>query len=134
MGAIYLADSPDTAWAEWYRQLAERGIPPVQGMPRDLWRWQVDLPRVADLRSTTALRAHAVDAPRPRSSDWSGFQRVGEALQAAGWPALVAPSAARPSGFVLCVFRTSDRPDGVEPVSPPERIDSPPVPPRGMTT
>jgi hypothetical protein len=57
--AMYLADSESTAWAEWYRAL-----------PRDLWRWEVDLPRVADL-STGAQRARVglppLDPKRARS-------------------------------------------------------------------
>jgi hypothetical protein len=49
--ALYLADSEQTAWAEWYRHLAERAIPPLAQMPRALWTWQVDV-EVADLSST----------------------------------------------------------------------------------
>ena len=65
-----------------------------------------------------ALRAQALAAPRPGRAEWPPFQRAGEALHQAGWPALVAPSAARPSGVVLCIFRAADRPAGLEP-SPP---------------
>ncbi len=49
VGAFYLAGDEETAWAEWYRQLAELGIPPAKSLPRDLWRIGVDLDRVADL-------------------------------------------------------------------------------------
>jgi RES domain-containing protein len=45
--AIYLADEEATAWAEWYRHLAERGVPPNAQMPRELWAWAVDV-AVAD--------------------------------------------------------------------------------------
>ena len=38
VAAIYLADEEETAWAEWYRVLAEIALPPTHGMPRDLWR------------------------------------------------------------------------------------------------
>lgn len=41
--ALYLADQEQTAWAEWYRHLAEAGLAPMQQMPRDLWTWQVDV-------------------------------------------------------------------------------------------
>jgi hypothetical protein len=41
LAAIYLADEEQTAWAEWYRVLAEMGLPPTHQMPRDLWRWTV---------------------------------------------------------------------------------------------
>jgi RES domain-containing protein len=135
VAALYLADSAQTAWAEWYRHLAERAIPPMQTLPRELWRWHVDLERVADLRSPEALAARGLSPPRPTRADWPRFQRVGEALHGAGWPALVAASAARPSGFVLCLFRPGPaHPAGIEPVPPPERVDEPPAPPRGMTT
>jgi RES domain-containing protein len=135
VGALYLADSAQTAWAEWYRHLAERAIPPMQTLPRELWRWHVDLERVADLRAPEALAARGLSAPRPTRVGWTPFQRVGEALHEAGWPALVTASAARPSGFVLCVFRRGTaQPAGIEPVPPPARVDEPPAPPRGMTT
>jgi hypothetical protein len=121
-------------WAEWYRHLAERALEPLAALPRELWGWDVDLPRVADLRDTGSLAALGLGAPRPGRDDWPPFQRVGEALHADGWTALVASSAARPAGHVLCVFRAVARPSGVRPCSPPERVDMPPAPPRGMTT
>jgi hypothetical protein len=62
VAALYLAGSAETAWAEWYRHLAERAIPPMQTLPRDLWRWQVDLEHVADLRAPEAL-AHGTCRP-----------------------------------------------------------------------
>lgn len=65
VGAYYLADSAETAWAEWYRSLAELGIPPAQALPRDLWRIGVSLERVADL-STEARLARVGLRPRRR--------------------------------------------------------------------
>ncbi|MHB1534728.1 MAG: RES domain-containing protein [Acidimicrobiales bacterium] len=53
--AWYLADEPATAWAEWYRALAGTGLPPARALPRDLWRWSVDLERVALLDSEERL-------------------------------------------------------------------------------
>jgi hypothetical protein len=44
---LYLADEPDTAVAEWYRYLAERGLPPSAAIPHDHHVWRVDL-TVAD--------------------------------------------------------------------------------------
>jgi hypothetical protein len=46
--ALYLADDDATAWAQWYRHPAERGLPPHEQMPRDLWQWEIDV-EVADL-------------------------------------------------------------------------------------
>jgi hypothetical protein len=45
--ALYFADSEDTVWAEWYRFLAEAGLPPRQALPRDLWRRRIELPQIA---------------------------------------------------------------------------------------
>ena len=108
IGAIYFADSPATVWAEWYRALAEAAIPPAMALPRDLWQWEIDLPRVADV-------AH-LDLPplAPTSRQWPAFQAVGEQLFADGWPALVSVSAARPEGRVLCVFRAARKRGGRE--------------------
>jgi hypothetical protein len=131
---VYLADSRDTAWAGFYRYLAEAGQPPDSALPRDLWQWRVALARVADLRDPATLNALALAALRPERRDWPGFQAAGEALWRAGWRALLATSAARPAGAVLCVFRAAGLPAGVEPLAPPERIDLAPIPPRGVTT
>ncbi len=75
--AIYLADSEDTVWAEWYRHLAERAIPPLAQMPRELWAWEVDV-EVADLSSRRApldpkVACCASSAPRrasPARNPW----------------------------------------------------------------
>jgi RES domain len=131
---MYFADSPETAWAEWYRWLAEVGVPPLQAMPRDLWKWEIAIPRAADLSTAGRLAALDLRPPRPGRLDWPSFQAVGDRLYREGWPALVAPSAARAAGLVLCVFRDEHEPPGVRPVPPPERFDEPPAPPRGMTT
>jgi hypothetical protein len=32
---LYFANREETVWAEWYRALAEAGLPPHQGLPRD---------------------------------------------------------------------------------------------------
>ena len=132
--ALYLADSEATTWAEWYRHLAELGLPPAMAMPRDLWRWRVDA-EVADLSRADRLAAVGLPLPRPGRRSWPAFQAVGEALAADGWAGLLAPSAARPDGRTLCLFRG---PDGVaahaRPLPPPRRVDAPPPPPTGMVT
>ena len=131
---LYLADSPETVWAEWYRWLAEAGLPPMQALPRDLWHWEVSLPRVADLSTAERLGELGLGLPQPGRRDWPEFQRVGDSLYEDGWPALIAPSAALPGTLVLCVFRDMREPPGVRPVPPPERFDEPPHPPTGMRT
>jgi len=102
--ALYLADSDETVWAEWYRHLAERAIPPLAQMPRELWTWQIGL-EVADLSTDEKLAAVGLEPPTPGRRRWHVYQLVGEQLSAEGWRGLLAPSAARPAGKILCLFR-----------------------------
>ena len=131
--ALYLADTEATAWAEWYRHLAERMIPPLAQMPRELWRWQVDV-EVADLSTPAHLAAVGLTPPAPDQSSWHPYQRIGEQISKDGWMGLLAPSAARPDGKVLCLFRDQHGVEGAEPLPPPRRIDEPPPPPVGLRT
>jgi hypothetical protein len=132
--ALYFAETEETAWAEWYRYLAEAGLPPHQGLPRDLWRWEISLPRVADLTDDGRLARVGLPPMQPTRLQWPRFQPVGEQLHDAGWPALVSRSAARPEGRVLCVFRTVRIVPGTRPVPPPTTLREPPVVPTGMRT
>lgn len=132
--AWYFADEPDTVWAEWYRAVADLGVPPMQQLPRDLWSWEISLTTVADLADEAKLARVGLPAPVPSRAQWPDFQGVGEVLHADGFQALVAPSAARPAHRVLCVFRTAREMPGASPIPPPETIDEPPVVPTGMTT
>jgi RES domain len=132
--ALYLADSEQTAWAEWYRFLAEAALPPQQALPRDLWRWEISLPQVADLRGEDRLTRAGLPALQPTRRQWSLFQPVGEQLHRDGWPALVTCSAARPQGQTLCVFRNTPEVPGTRPIPPPTTVESPPVVPKGMRT
>ncbi len=131
--ALYLADSEETAWAEWYRHLAERAIPPLAQMPRELWRWQVDV-EVADLSANEKLAAVGLEPPAPGSHGWRAYQLVGERVSGEGWLGLLAPSAARPAGKILCLFRDERGVDGAEPSPPPRPILEPPPPPTGLVT
>ncbi len=105
--------------------MAEAAIPPQHALPRDLWRWRVELPRVADLS----------DRPlKPTRREWPACQALGERAFAEGWPALVSTSAARPEGRTLCVFRTRRDVGGCTPVPPPARVPEPPLVPIGLRT
>lgn len=55
VAALYLADEEPTAWAEWYRVLAELALSPTHGMPRDLWCWTVAVNDIADLLTEAKL-------------------------------------------------------------------------------
>jgi hypothetical protein len=132
--ALYFADSEQTAWAEWYRYLAEAGLPPQQGLPRDLWRREIALQKVADLRDDERLTRVELPALRPIRLQWPTFQLVGEQLHHEGWPGLVSASAARPQGLTLCVFRHARGVPGTRPVPPPTTVTDPPAVPTGMRT
>jgi RES domain-containing protein len=134
LGALYLADSEETAWAEWYRHLAEKGIPPNEQLPRRIWLWEVDV-RVANLSTPARLERVGLAAPTPGKETWQPYQDVGHQLRREGCSGLLAPSAARPRGRVLCLFRDGgERIGGVRQVGRGRRIDEPPAPPTGMTT
>lgn len=133
--ALYLADGEATAWAEWYRHLAERGLPPNAALPRALWRLQVAEIEVADLSSEERLAAVGLPRPAPGRRSWPPFQQIGEELFRLGWSGLLAPSAARPSGRVLCLFLpAAGMSVPITPVGRPDVIRQPPVPPTGMRT
>lgn len=132
--ALYFASDEDTAWAEWLRAAAELGVPPSQLLPRDMWEWEISLPDVADLSTSDQLTQVGLSPPEPDRKEWPEFQSVGEALHAEGWPALIAPSAARSQGFVLCVFRESVVVPGTVPLPPPTTHDELPYVPKGLRT
>jgi RES domain-containing protein len=129
---LYLADEPATAIAEWYRWLAERGLPPGHAIPHDHHVWSLDL-ELADLRSPHQLEALGLDLPAPGRRTWPPFQAVGEGLWREGWHGLITRSAARPEAFVVCAFANDWPPRGCVPKQAVE-ISEVPVPPTGMTT
>jgi RES domain-containing protein len=129
---LYLADSIETATAEWYRSLAEWGLAPQDHVPYDHHEWRLDL-RLADLSDVARLRRVALAEPSPDRRTWPAFQRVGEQLWREGWAGLVAPSAARPQALVACVFADSWPPNGCEPIKT-STVVAVPSPPRGMRT
>jgi len=134
VGGAYFGDHEDTAWAEWYRALAEFAIPPERQLPRDLWRWEITLERVANLSDQTRLARAGLALPRPHTSEWPAFQTVGEELWESGFEGVLAPSAARPSQRVLCIFRPTDEIPGAQPRRPPSPHRHVPPPPTGLTT
>lgn len=130
--ALYLADSEETAWAEWYRALAEAALPPRADMPRDLSRLQVDIEDVADLSTVERLKHVGLDLPSPRRADWPSFQAIGDGLRDQGVGGLIAPSAARFGGLILCVFRDRDEIPGVRVTTTTRGISEPPALPKGL--
>jgi len=132
---FYLAADEQTAWAEWYRALAELAVPPMRQMPRDLWRFKVDLQGIADLSDVGTLEAVGLPEPVPSRRQWPRFQAVGEALAASGWTGILYHSAAQSGNkAALCVFRKGSTLAGIDPLGPPARYDEPPAPPRALRT
>lgn len=136
---IYLAASEDTAWREWYRLLAEDGIPPKDAVPRALWRVTVDLPDIANLSTAARLRRAGLNAPlRPARGDWPDYQDAGHALWRAGHTGVLAPSAAGGSGKPgksLCIFWPDETVvPGIVDYELVRVVDDPPPPPRGLRT
>jgi len=132
--ALYLADSPACAWAEWYRHLAEAAMPPNTALPRDLWHYEVAPLQVADLSDVARLARVGLPLPRPGRRGWPAFQTVGEQLRDEGWRGLLAPSAARPDSHVLAVFLTGGRPPSELVTAGRTRVAQPPATPTGMRT
>lgn len=121
-------------WAEWYRHLAEHGIPPLRQLPRDLWRFDVPVLDVADLSDERRLASAGLSPPLPGRRAWPPYQQVGEKLWRQGWHGLLAPSAARPAGLVLCLFVEDPHTLPATPVPPGKVVSEPPAPPTGLRT
>jgi RES domain-containing protein len=134
IAGLYLAQDEPTAWAEWYRALAEIGEPPDSRLPRDLWRIAVDATPVADMTGAAALRALGLPDPVPERAQWPAFQAAGTRLAASGYAGILFRSTARPNGLCLCVFARAGAFPGVSAPAQPERITAAPTPPRGMRT
>ncbi len=134
IAAIYLADDEATAWAEWYRLLAETALPPTHSMPRDLWRWTIAINDIADLSTQAKLARVDLSPPRPNRGTWTPFQAVGETLRREGYRGVLYPSATRPDHQALCLFREGILVPGADPVRPPVTHRDPPAPPTGMRT
>lgn len=130
--ALYLARDEETLWAEWYRHLAERGIPPLHQLPRDLWQFRVPSLRIADLSGDERLAGVGLPPLTPGRRTWPPHQQVGETLRREEWDGLLAASAARPAGLVLCLFIDDPRILPATPVPPPTVVSAPPAPPTGM--
>jgi RES domain-containing protein len=130
--ALYLADTEQTATAEWYRSLAEWGLSPQDHVPYDHHRWRLELD-VADLSDIDRLHSVALDQPLPSRRTWPAYQQVGEQLWREGWAGLIAPSAAHPDSLVTCIFASTWPPPGCTPLDA-STVKTIPPPPRGMTT
>jgi RES domain-containing protein len=103
-------------------------------LPRDVWRYEVPRLDVANLTTADRLARVGLSPPTPGRKSWPPYQEVGETLWKEGWHGLLAPSAARPDGVVLCLFVEEPAISPAKPVPPPRIVTAPPVPPTGMRT
>lgn len=131
---FYLADSEETAWAEWYRHSSELGVPPATRMPRDTWKIAVNVTDIADLTAPGELASHGIAELLPTRRQWTQAQAAGEACYRDGFRGRVAPSAARASGRVLTIFRPLPGLPGLRAVPPPRHYTDLPPLPRGLRT
>jgi len=95
LAALYFADEAETAWAEWYRMLAEIGMSPTHGMPRDLWHWTIAVDDIADLIWTLICQVASTECPRWWRASVSVEEAAGPAwcatrgqtdMRGSGWP------------------------------------------------
>jgi hypothetical protein len=133
--ALYLCGNTDCVWAEWYRHLAERGVPPRYALPRDLWTYAIRQLEVVDLSTTERLARVDLPTPVPGRHTWPPFQTVGEQLHRQGFAGILAPSAAHPPSLVLCIFLPGGAVrEDLQPEHAPERVTEAPPPPTDMRT
>jgi hypothetical protein len=90
--------------------------------------------QVADLSDEARLARVGLAPPVPGRRTWPAYQEVGETLWEEGWPGLLAPSAARSRGLILCLFVERMAKLPAEPIPPPAELSVPPAPPTGLRT
>jgi len=129
--ALYLADTTETATAEWYRALAEWGLSPQDHVPYDHHRWRLDLNSPTSATPTGCTRSHSThpgQADRPGRLPERRRAAVARGMGRSDRPKCRASRIARRMRVRNRVAATWMHTLGRE-----HRRDDPP-PPRGMTT
>jgi hypothetical protein len=98
--------------AELRRQLDAARLRPADLRRRNVATVRVRLGRVLDLRDRGVRQALGLTVEQLRSADVGLTRAIGEAAIAAGYEALVAPSAAGP-GHVVAVFLANRVPESI---------------------
>lgn len=100
---LYLCTSRDCAVAEFDR-LGMRHVIGASGLlPRELYKYEVELSLVLDLTSATTLGAIGIQPSQLVGSEWAACQRLGEDAHTAGFQAVRSPSATG-TDDILAVF------------------------------
>jgi len=100
---IYLAVQRETAIAEFNRMAARSGRRPEDFTPRRLYRFELRLQGMVDLRPAPAREAVNLGDADILGDDPAPCQAVGEAAESLGREGIIAPSATG-LGIVLAVF------------------------------
>jgi RES domain-containing protein len=100
---LYMGLDVPTVIAEFYRLVARQDRQPDDLLPRRLYRYEVHLSSVLDLRQGSARNALGLSDADLSSNDLRACQAAGEAAHYLGLEGILAPSAVGP-GHVLAVF------------------------------
>ncbi len=100
---LYLALELETTIAELYRLASRQGRVPDDFLPRRMYRYEVTLAAVLDLRDPIARVELDLGDAELRSADATRCRSIGEAANQLGFEGIVAPSATG-AGTVLAVF------------------------------
>src|SRR6266511_1404509 len=100
---LYLALDLETLGAEFHRAAEREGLQPEALLPRRVYRYEIRLAAVLDLRDARALDAAGLTDADIESDDLRACQAVGEAGHYLGSEGILAPSAVGP-GDVLAIF------------------------------
>jgi RES domain-containing protein len=105
-GALYAALEPETSAAEVARGLRLRGVDPASFAADDWWEYEIELRAapVLDLTDSETLARLGVSRDALTATDSALTRELGAKAYAAGFAALLVPSAARPSARNLVIF------------------------------
>lgn len=100
---LYLALERETTVHEFYRLAKRQGRDPEDFLPRRLYRYDIALAALLDLREPATRTALQLSDPELRSSDAAKCQQIGESAHHLGLEGILAPSATG-EGVILAVF------------------------------
>jgi RES domain-containing protein len=101
---LYLAPTLVTAAAELFRLAEQHFIGAEALLPRDVYRYSVDLQEVIDLTDRETGKLLSVNRHQLTDDDRSFTHFLGESAFSLGIQAIVSYSAADKDGFVIAVF------------------------------
>ncbi|MBA3808933.1 MAG: RES family NAD+ phosphorylase [Solirubrobacterales bacterium] len=100
---LYLALERETTVLEFYRLVKRQGRTPEDFLPRRMYRYDIALTAILDLRDPPIRVALQLSETDLRSDDAAKCQQIGESAHYLGLEGILAPSAAG-EGNVLAVF------------------------------